>query len=136
LNIRLGATPAPPLRKETNNPGWVISLNPCRAQAPEGAKISRSALALIIAVVNMGPSCNLGTIIMAYKAPQISADQFVKEHGKPTVLSFQPDSFRLLKDPSDLREWEAKLKRDLGLSLDIEHITESCTDSGNDCDTD
>ena len=73
---------------------------------------------------------------MAYKAPQVAAADFVKQHGKPTVLSFQPDSFRLLTDPADLREWEAKLKRDLGLPADIEHITETCTDSGNDCDTD
>jgi hypothetical protein len=74
---------------------------------------------------------------MAYKAPQVPAKEFMAKHGKPTVLSYQPDSFRLLKDPEDLREWEAKLKRDLGFgSMDLEHITESCTDSGNDCDTD
>lgn len=73
---------------------------------------------------------------MTYKAPQEPAAAFIQKHGKPTVLSFQPDHFRLLKDPADLREWEAKLKRDLGMPVDIDHITESCTDSGNDCDTD
>lgn len=73
---------------------------------------------------------------MAYKARKVSAKAFEKKYGKPTVLSFQPESFRLLKDPADLRQWEAKLKRDLGLPADLDHITETCTNSGNDCDTD
>ena len=73
---------------------------------------------------------------MALKATPIAAEEFIKKHGKPTVLSFQPESFRLLTEKSDLKEWESKLKAELGVSVDLDHLTESCTDSGNDCDTD
>lgn len=73
---------------------------------------------------------------MTYKATPEAASDFMKKHGKPTVLSHQPDTFRLLTDKSDLKIWEAKLKAELGISIDLDHLTESCTDSGNDCDTD
>lgn len=75
-----------------------------------------------------------------YKAKAVSAEQFQKEHGRPLVLQFQPDTFRVLKEPEDLRQWEAEVKERSGLGhLNFSAMAETCTESGNpsnDCDTD
>jgi hypothetical protein len=74
-----------------------------------------------------------------YKSTDISSvSDFVSKNGKiPILLKAQPTHFSLLKDPEDLRAWEANVRAELGTSLSS--VAESACESGspsNDCDTD
>lgn len=74
----------------------------------------------------------------SYSATPQPAAQAVGQVGKiPLVLRAQPNHFAILKDPEDLRAWEADVKEQLGTP--IASTSESCTESNspaNDCDTD
>ena len=71
-------------------------------------------------------------------AATITADEFFKAHPKPTVYFFQPETFAVLKDAKDLREWEAMMREKVGMSDLSFAATETCCESNgtNDCDTD
>lgn len=81
-----------------------------------------------------------------YRAKPIAAAEFTREHPQPVVLSFQPQTFAILKDPEDLRLWERDLAKRVGLSSSLDkQIADdlianggTCCESGstNDCDVD
>ncbi len=69
-------------------------------------------------------------------------EDFLKKHPHTVVLHYQPEGFVVLKDPADLRRWEAALRDKVGLKgLAFDPATESGCDtitggSPDACDTD
>jgi hypothetical protein len=77
-----------------------------------------------------------------FKAEPVPAEKFYKDHPRPVVLFYQPESFAVLKDPADLRKWEANMREKVGLSpfqvgAQTETPCETCSAGCSDaCDTD
>jgi hypothetical protein len=73
---------------------------------------------------------------MEFKAPIMSSADFHAKYGKPILLAAQPDTFRVLTDPDDLRKWEAMLAQSLGLKLDaLNRIAETHLASYTSCES-
>lgn len=84
---------------------------------------------------------------MDFKAQSVPASEFLAKHKKPILLAAQPDSFKVLSDPEDLRAWEKMLSDQLSLKSgakarmanEIHASGGTCCESGNpsnDCDED
>jgi hypothetical protein len=82
---------------------------------------------------------------MANSQP-MSPGEFFQKYSKPTLLAVQPDSFKVLDDPEELREWEKmladqnSLKSDarIRLASEVHASGGTCCESNNtnDCDED
>jgi hypothetical protein len=81
-----------------------------------------------------------------YKDEVLSTSEMYSREKLPVVLSIQPTRFRILKEPAALRNWENRLRSQLGLSGQFEVLPhlDTCCDSecpsipasGDNLDTD
>jgi hypothetical protein len=69
-------------------------------------------------------------------------EEFLKKNPQTVVLHYQPEGFVVLKDPADLRRWEAAMRDKVGLKgFKYDPATESGCDTitggqPDACDTD
>jgi hypothetical protein len=64
-----------------------------------------------------------------------------RESRPPVIFAFQPKSFRVMRTPEELREFERMMKEEVGLSADLANLAGTCTESStggqsDDCDQD
>lgn len=64
----------------------------------------------------------------------LDADEFRKKFKKPLILEFQPEKFRVLEDPEDLRVWEKNLRERVGFNLPV-GISDQFKPIGTCCDS-
>ena len=60
---------------------------------------------------------------------------------KPAIFYFQPNTYRILESPDSLKQWEADMKRFVGLAIDHTILSGTCCESvsggsKDDCDVD
>ena len=82
----------------------------------------------------------------SFKTKDIPAKDYLKKHPQPVIMNFQPETFKILEDPEELRIWEQLLIEKVGLRSSVgRNIADeihanggTCCESGNsnDCDED
>ncbi|MBX5083060.1 hypothetical protein HJB56_09830 [Rhizobium lentis] len=81
-----------------------------------------------------------------FKAADVPAQEFIKKYPKPVLLAVQPDTFKILTDPDDLKAWEQMLSDQANLKVsakarlanEVHASGGTCCESNdtNDCDED